>query len=49
MISGDKREKAERIAGMLGIGNVLCEVRPADKSDAVKALPGARKARVLHR
>lgn len=43
MISGDKREKAERIAGMLGIGNVLCEVRPADKSDAVKALQARGK------
>ena len=43
MISGDKREKAERIAGMLGIENVLCEVRPADKSDAVKALQARAK------
>ena len=43
MISGDKREKAERIAGMLGIGNVLCEVRPADKPDAVKALQARGK------
>lgn len=43
MISGDKREKAERIAGMLGIENVLCEVRPADKSDAVKALQARGK------
>lgn len=43
MISGDKREKAERVAGMLGIKNVLCEVRPADKSDAVKALQARGK------
>lgn len=43
MISGDKREKAERIAGMLGIENVLCEVRPADKSDAIKALQARGK------
>ena len=43
MISGDKREKAEQIAGMLGIENVLCEVRPADKSDAVKALQARGK------
>ena len=43
MISGDKREKAKRIAGMLGIENVLCEVRPADKSDAVKALQARGK------
>ena len=43
MISGDKREKAERIAGMLGIENVLSEVRPADKSDAVKALQARGK------
>lgn len=28
---------------MLGIGNVLCEVRPADKSDAVKALQARGK------
>lgn len=38
-----KREKAERVAGMLGIKNVLCEVRPADKSDAVKALQARGK------
>lgn len=43
MISGDKREKAERIAGMLGIENMLCEVKPADKSDAVKALQARGK------
>ena len=38
MISGDKKEKADRVARMLGIRNVLCEVRPSDKSDAVRAL-----------
>ncbi len=38
MISGDRREKAEMVAKLLGIQNVLCEVLPADKSDAVKAL-----------
>ena len=43
MISGDKREKAERIAGLLGIDNVLCEVKPSDKSDAVKKLQAKGK------
>lgn len=38
MISGDRREKADSVAGRLGIRNVLCEVQPADKADAVRAL-----------
>lgn len=38
MISGDKKEKADRIAGLLGIEHVLYEVKPSDKSDKVKAL-----------
>jgi P-type Cu2+ transporter len=38
MISGDKKEKADRIAGLLNIENVLCEVKPQDKADAVKKL-----------
>lgn len=43
MISGDKQEKAERIAGVLGIDNVLSEVKPSGKSDAVKALQAKGK------
>ena len=43
MISGDKRDKVERIAGLLGIDNVLCEVKPSDKSDAVKKLQAKGK------
>ncbi len=43
MISGDKRDKAERIAGLLGIDNMLCEVKPSDKSDAVRALQAKGK------
>ena len=36
MISGDKEEKAKRVAGLLGIENVIWEVKPSDKADAVK-------------
>lgn len=43
MISGDKKEKADRIASLLNIENVLCEVKPADKSDKVKALQAQKK------
>lgn len=43
MISGDKKEKAGRIAGLLGIENVLYEVKPSDKSDKVKALQAQSK------
>lgn len=43
MISSDKQEKAERIAGVLGIDNVLSEVKPSGKSDAVKALQAKGK------
>ncbi len=43
MISGDKRDKADRIAKLLGIDNVLCEVKPSDKSDAVKKLQAKGK------
>ena len=38
MISGDKEEKAKRVAGLLGIENVIWEVKPSDKADAVKKL-----------
>ena len=43
MISGDKKDKADRIAGLLGIENVLSEVKPQDKADAVKALQARGK------
>ena len=38
MISGDKEEKAKRVAGLLGIENVIWEVKPSGKADAVKKL-----------
>lgn len=38
MISGDKEVKAKRVAGLLGIENVIWEVKPSDKADAVKKL-----------
>lgn len=43
MISGDKKEKADRIAGLLNIENVLCEVKPSDKADKVRALQAQGK------
>ena len=43
MISGDKRDRAERIAGQLGIDNLLCEVKPSDKAEAVKNLQAEGK------
>jgi len=43
MISGDKKEKADRIANLLNIENVLCEVKPSDKSDKVRALQAQGK------
>jgi len=43
MISGDKKEKADRIAGLLNIENVLYEVKPSDKSDKVKELQAQNK------
>ena len=43
MISGDKKEKADRIASLLDIENVLYEVKPSDKSEQVKALQAQGK------
>ncbi len=43
MISGDKRDRAELIAGQLGIDNLLCEVKPSDKAEAVKNLQAEGK------
>ncbi len=43
MISGDKRDRAELIAGQLGIDNLLCEVKPSDKAEAVKTLQAEGK------
>jgi len=38
MLTGDNRATAERVAGELGIGRVLAEVRPEDKERQVAAL-----------
>lgn len=38
MITGDREEKAKYIASLLGIENVVWEVMPSDKADAVKRL-----------
>ncbi len=43
MISGDKRDRAELIAKQLGIDNLLCEVKPSDKAEAVKTLQAEGK------
>ncbi len=43
MISGDKRDRAELIAKQLGIDNLLCEVKPSDKAEAVKNLQAEGK------
>ena len=43
MITGDRREKAERIAELSGIENIIFEVKPEDKADAVKKLQSEGK------
>lgn len=43
MITGDKEEKAKRIASELGIENLIWEVKPSDKADAVKRLQSQGK------
>ena len=41
MLSGDNRTTAEAIAAQLGITEVIAEVRPADKAQAIRALQQA--------
>ena len=41
MVTGDRRAAAEAMAKRLGIDEVVAEVLPADKADAVRALRGA--------
>lgn len=41
MITGDREDKARRIANLAGIENVMWEVKPSDKADAVKRLQKA--------
>ncbi len=36
MVTGDSREEAERVAGILGIRDIHAEVLPSDKADIVK-------------
>ncbi len=38
MLTGDKREVAEHVAAQIGIGRVIAEVRPEDKSARIAAL-----------
>jgi len=40
MITGDARQVAEAVAGELGVDEVLAEVLPEDKADAVAGLQG---------
>ena len=46
MLSGDSRATAERVAGELGIDEVIAEVLPADKAAKVKRAPGAQGRKV---
>ncbi len=41
MLSGDRREAAERIAGDVGIDHVDAELLPAEKTERLEALKGA--------
>ena len=43
MITGDKEEKARKISELVGIENVIWEVKPSDKADAVKKLQAEGK------
>jgi Cu+-exporting ATPase len=43
MITGDNRRTAEAIARTLGVDEVIAEVLPADKADAVRRLQGGRR------
>lgn len=40
MLSGDRKERAERIAAQAGIGTVISEVMPGDKAEYIKQLQG---------
>jgi Cu+-exporting ATPase len=41
MLSGDNRSTAESIGALVGIGEVVAEVRPADKAATIRALQQA--------
>ena len=43
MLTGDKRETAERIGKVVGVDEVYAELLPADKMDRVEAMAGEKR------